>query len=92
MANFPYRTVALCMAAALQSNAYADEDNTTKAQEDVEVIEVQGVRQTDLKARELERLKKGLSSIIASDDLGNFVDQNVAESLRRLLRCHTATQ
>lgn len=84
MANFPYRTVALCMAAALQSNAYADEDNTTKAQEDVEVIEVQGVRQTDLKARELERLKKGLSSIIASDDLGNFVDQNVAESLRRL--------
>ena len=85
MANFPYRTIALCMAAALQANAVANEDDTTEKNEnDLEIIEVKGVKQTDLKARELERLKKGFSSIIASDDLGNFVDQNVAESLRRL--------
>ena len=29
-------------------------------------------------------MKDGFSSVISTDDLGNFVDQNVAESLRRL--------
>jgi iron complex outermembrane recepter protein len=51
---------------------------------DIEVVEVTGVRQADIKARDLERLNKSFSSIIATDDIGNFVDQNVAESLRRL--------
>lgn len=51
---------------------------------ELEIIEVTGVRQADIKARDLEREKNGLSSVIATDDIGNFVDQNVAESLRRL--------
>ena len=51
---------------------------------EIEIVEVTGVRQADIKARDLERLNKSFSSIIATDDLGNFVDQNVAESLRRL--------
>lgn len=71
------------------SNATAQENadsNQSVAGEDneVEIIEVTGVRAADIKARDLERDKNGLSSIIATDDLGNFVDQNVAESLRRL--------
>ncbi|WP_416305985.1 TonB-dependent receptor [Neptunicella sp. SCSIO 80796] len=55
-----------------------------KAEDEVEVVLVTGVRQADLKARDLEREKDGFSSVIATDDIGNFVDQNVAESLRRL--------
>lgn len=51
---------------------------------DIEIVEVKGVKQADLKARDLERMKNGFSSVISTDDLGNFVDQNVAESLRRL--------
>jgi iron complex outermembrane recepter protein len=61
----------------------ASETNNNK-DDDIEVVEVTGVRQADIKARDLERLNKSFSSIIATDDLGNFVDQNVAESLRRL--------
>lgn len=59
-------------------------DNKNDNSDDIEVVEVTGVRQADIKARDLERLNKSFSSIIATDDLGNFVDQNVAESLRRL--------
>ena len=64
------------------------QENTTQPQEgdeqDIEIVEVKGVKQADLKARDLERMKDGFSSVISTDDLGNFVDQNVAESLRRL--------
>ncbi|MDN4501231.1 TonB-dependent receptor [Alteromonadaceae bacterium BrNp21-10] len=62
-----------------------DAQAAENASEDgIEVVQVTGVRQADLKARDLERGKDGFSSIIATDDIGNFVDQNVAESLRRL--------
>ncbi|MGQ8364945.1 TonB-dependent receptor [Glaciecola sp. 1036] len=59
-------------------------ENEQQQDEEVEVILVEGVRGVDLKARDLERGKDGYSSIIAADDLGNFVDPNVAEALRRL--------
>ncbi len=68
-------------AAASAQNESAD---STKSNEELEIIEVKGVKQADLKARDLERMKNGFSSVISTDDLGNFVDQNVAESLRRL--------
>lgn len=50
----------------------------------VEEVVVQGVRQTELNARDLEREKRAFSNVIAQDDAGDFADQNVAESLRRL--------
>ncbi|KXI29081.1 TonB-dependent receptor [Paraglaciecola hydrolytica] len=67
--------------AASQENANIQQDSS---EAELEIIEVTGVRQADIKARDLEREKNGLSSVIATDDIGNFVDQNVAESLRRL--------
>ncbi|MBA6225372.1 TonB-dependent receptor [Colwellia sp. MB02u-18] len=64
------------------------EKNTKKHKlkdtEEIEVVTVTGVHLADLKARTLERESDSYSSVIATDDLGNFVDQNVAESLRRL--------
>ncbi len=66
------------------AQAGSQENATGGESDDLEIIQVKGVKQADLKARDLERLKNGLSSVIATDDLGNFVDQNVAESLRRL--------
>nr|AYW35314.1 transport protein TonB 1 [Catenovulum maritimum] len=50
----------------------------------MEVISVTGVQYSDQKARLIERDKKQFSSVVSTDDIGNFVDQNVAESLRRL--------
>ncbi|MGJ8693829.1 MAG: TonB-dependent receptor [Thalassotalea sp.] len=59
------------------------EKNSDK-KDQTETITVTGVHLADLKARMLERESNAYSSVIATDDLGNFVDQNVAESLRRL--------
>ncbi|MCF2949602.1 TonB-dependent receptor [Paraglaciecola aquimarina] len=59
-------------------------ENQQENSGDTEVIEVKGVHLADMKARALERSSDSYSSVIATDDLGNFVDQNVAESLRRL--------
>lgn len=84
MGQFRYRTLVLCMLAAMQANANEAETKKDKEIDDVEVIEVQGVRLADRKARGMERDSDAFSSVIATDDLGNFVDQNVAESLRRL--------
>lgn len=67
-----------------EPSAIANGATESNNDDDIEIVEVTGVRQADIKARDLERLNKSFSSIIATDDLGNFVDQNVAESLRRL--------
>ena len=56
------------------------------AQDDqpIEEVIVWGERAAELNARENERGKDIFSSVISPDDVGNFADQNVAESLRRL--------
>jgi TonB-dependent receptor len=50
----------------------------------VEEVIVWGERAAELNARQAEREKDVFSSVISPDDVGNFTDQNVAESLRRL--------
>ncbi|QJR80762.1 TonB-dependent receptor [Alteromonas pelagimontana] len=96
MHMFKWTAIALSVSVAFATAAQtadpasttADDSPETQSQpseaNDVEIVEVKGVKQADLKARDLERMKNGFSSVISTDDLGNFVDQNVAESLRRL--------
>ena len=64
--------------------ALAKSSADSKTKEQIEVVTVTGVYQADLKARAMERDSDTFSTVIATDDLGNFVDQNVAESLRRV--------
>lgn len=47
-------------------------------------IVITGTRGALANARALERGQDGLTSVVTSDDIGNFADQNVAESLQRL--------
>lgn len=83
--KFPYKALSACIFLAMGVNAKDNEpESKDKKEQDVEVIEVKGVRLADLKARGMERDNDAYSSVVATDDLGNFVDQNVAESLRRL--------
>lgn len=86
MKVFKWTSLALAVSLALPVLAQESKtaDVTETSSEEVEVISVKGVKQADLKARQLERMKSGYSSVVTTDDLGNFVDQNVAESLRRL--------
>ena len=51
---------------------------------DIENISVVGQRQAQNKALNLYRASDAITNYIASDDIGQFVDQNVAESLQRL--------
>lgn len=100
MRTFRLNAVMACLALSLpvyaqqaeQQNKAADpqpaatetEQSASTEEQDLEIIQVKGVKTADLKARDLERMKDGFSSVISTDELGNFVDQNVAESLRRL--------
>ena len=83
-----FKWTSLALAVSLALPVLAQESNSADAaetsNEEVEIISVKGVKLADLKARQLERMKSGYSSVVTTDDLGNFVDQNVAESLRRL--------
>lgn len=84
--KFPYKAISVCVFLALSAQAQESEPekNNEELEKDIEVISVQGVRLADQKARLMERAGDAFSSVVATDDLGNLVDQNVAESLRRL--------
>jgi len=75
------RILSLCVAMAASAPFYSP---NVMAQGDIEEIIVTGVRQAELNAREEERKKNIMSSVISQDDAGMFADQNVAESLQRL--------
>ncbi|MBV2130862.1 TonB-dependent receptor [Arsukibacterium indicum] len=51
---------------------------------DVERLAVVGQRQAQNKALNMYRASDAITNYIAADDMGQFVDQNVAESLQRL--------
>ncbi|RYY02829.1 MAG: TonB-dependent receptor [Gammaproteobacteria bacterium] len=76
-------SLALCIAliAAGSSQVFAQ---SAAPVSDVDEVVVSGVRQAELNAREAERAKNIVSSVISQDDSGNFADHNVAESLQRV--------
>lgn len=79
-----YRFLPLLMAMAPVGIINAQEASEAGSDAYMEEVVVQGVRQADLNAREIERNRDVFSSVIATDDMGNFADQNVAEALQRL--------
>ncbi|MDO3386629.1 TonB-dependent receptor [Gilvimarinus sp. SDUM040013] len=82
-----YRLLPLMIAMASSGHLYAQDappSADSGQTENLEEVIVKGVRQAELNARERERNKDAFSSIIATDDVGDFADQNVAESLQRL--------
>lgn len=87
---FKPRLLSVLVAMSASGVALAQEGEPTQEPNDdteesvVEEVIVQGVKNADLNARQLERDKDAFSSVIAQDDAGNFADQNVAESLQRL--------
>ncbi|MER2493054.1 TonB-dependent receptor [Catenovulum sediminis] len=86
MKRWKFNAFVMAMAMNYPIHVIAAEDTeaTEEQEEQTEIIEVRGVQYSDQKARLIERDKKQFSSVVSTDDLGNFVDQNVAESLRRM--------
>lgn len=73
-----------------QINANIDDSTTLNVRlgglsdDGIEILEVTGQREAQNKALNLYRASDAVANFIAADDIGQFVDQNVAESLQRL--------
>ena len=77
--KFKKLPVSLAISAALLNN-YALAAET----DEVEVIEVRGIRSSLTESMELKKNAQSIQDSIVAEDIGKFPDQNVAESLQRI--------
>ena len=86
--NFKLNNLLTCMliSGAVSGVAYAAEEDTklTKAEKEVEVIEVTGFRSSINAALMSKRDAVGSRETIIAEDIGKFPDLNVADSLSRV--------
>ncbi|MDP5211452.1 TonB-dependent receptor [Pseudoalteromonas tunicata] len=74
--------IGLIMTAGLTGTVYAADE--VKAQEEVEVIEVRGIRRSLEASLNTKRFADGVVDAITAEDIGKFPDKNVADSLSRI--------
>ncbi len=75
-------SVAAVLASAISANsAFAQDAQPNK---DVEVIEVSGIRSSVAKSMDVKRSSAGVVDAISTEDIGDFPDTNLAESLQRI--------
>jgi iron complex outermembrane receptor protein len=79
-----YSTVALAIASSLSSTALYAADNAAEQAEDIETIEVTGIRASNKKNLNTKRFATSIVDAISAEDIGKFPDKNVAESLQRI--------
>ncbi|MEO1247656.1 MAG: TonB-dependent receptor [Pseudomonadota bacterium] len=80
---FFFSVIAL-LAAGWLSPASAQDGDDAESTRTLEEIVVRGVRQQIQEATQIEREAVNIQSVITADDIGQFPDQNIAESLQRL--------
>ena len=73
-------SLSLILSAGALSPALAAE----KEKDNIEVIEVTGIRSSLIKAMDIKRSSQGVVDAISSEDMGKFPDTNLAESLQRI--------
>ncbi|MDO6718673.1 TonB-dependent receptor [Psychrosphaera sp. 1_MG-2023] len=70
---------------SLSTNVYSqEEEKKTEAEDNVEVIEVKGMRSNLLNAQNLKRNAETFVDSITSDDIGSLPDRSVLEAMQRL--------
>jgi len=75
-------SVAAVLASAISANsAFAQDAQPNK---DVEVIEVSGIRSSVAKSMDVKRSSAGVVDAISAEDIGDFPDTNLAESLQHI--------
>lgn len=86
--QFKHSVLAISIAAIFATNVYAQEESSLNEQavedDEMEVIEVTGIRGTMLRSMDLKREAKGVVDGISAEDIGKFPDTNLAESLQRI--------
>ncbi len=87
--TFSKTQIALCISTILSSGIsgqlYAQEANLAEeAGDEIEVIEVRGIRGSLIKSMDLKRESSGVVDAISAEEMGKFPDTNLAESLQRI--------
>ncbi|MBN7821729.1 TonB-dependent receptor [Bowmanella yangjiangensis] len=67
---------------ATLSPAFAQD--AVQGAEEVEVIQVSGIRSSQIRAMDVKRSSDGVVDAISAEDIGKFPDTNLAESLQRI--------
>lgn len=81
--KFHKKPIALYVAAAIAAG-FTGQTLAQDANEEVEVIEVTGIRGALIRSMDLKRNEAGVVDVISAEDMGKFPDTNLAESLQRI--------
>ena len=76
------KSLSLILGVGTLSSAFAEE--STQLEDEIEVIEVTGIRASMIKAMDIKRSSHGVVDAISAEDIGKFPDTNLAESLQRI--------
>lgn len=75
---------AMAVSIALSGHSYAAQEQAKNVDDNIEVINVTGIRSSLDRALQNKRNSDSLVDGIAAEDIGKFPDQNVAEALQRI--------
>lgn len=75
--------ISAILAAGTGSQVFAEEANLTQ-KDDVEVIEVTGIKGSLIRSMNVKRDMSGVVDAISAEEMGKFPDTNLAESLQRI--------
>ena len=76
-------SLSLALGVSALMPAYAADD-AQPAEENIEVIQVTGIRGSLIRSMDLKRSSDGIVDAINAEDIGKFPDSNLAESLQRI--------
>ncbi len=79
-----YVSAAIASSFSAQALAQEAEETAQLNEEEIEVIEVTGMRGALIRSMDLKRSESGVVDVISSEDMGKFPDTNLAESLQRI--------
>ncbi|GGA73630.1 TonB-dependent receptor [Neiella marina] len=75
------KSVALILGTTVSAFGLAAEEVPA---DDTEVIQVTGIRASQIKSQDIKRSSSGVVDAISAEDIGKFPDTNLAESLQRI--------
>jgi len=87
MPDRPFRKTRLAVAVSIAvggTAAYAQEDDAAAGADADEELVVYGIRQSLKNSMDLKRTRDGVVDAITAEDIGDFPDSNLAESLQRI--------
>jgi TonB-dependent receptor len=87
--KFLKKPIALAISSILATGlsmplAAAEENLAEKANDEIEVIEIKGIKGSLIRSMNLKREMSGVVDAISAEEMGKFPDTNLAESLQRI--------